>query len=168
MEKVKLMKKYLLIAAALALTACGGKSIPPNTSTPPTSQIPNAPFNQQQTAKLIGNWTFNFEITSKYSFKYTLSDFDKTPNPDGNYNVYGEGEDGITVTANYLSQNSTFHLDEYTKEGDIHYVFVFTFDSANLIHGCARVVRGNSFISDCYAMTGTRTSATPMPLSLRH
>ncbi|WP_161883918.1 hypothetical protein [Deinococcus alpinitundrae] len=162
------MKKYLLIAAALALTACGGQTTkPPVTSTPPTSQIPNAPFNQQQTAKLIGDWTFNFELTNKYRLKYTLSDLIENPNPDGNYNVSGESEGGSVVTASYQSQYSHFLLSEYAGGGYTNYLYIFTFDSANSVHGCVRIFKGLDVLG-CLEMTGTRTSATPTPLSLRH
>lgn len=166
------MNKLLLISASvLLLTACANSPTPTNpVTTPVASSPPPAPgktANQLQTERLIGNWALTYKIINTFTNKYTLSRIAKSTSastPD-DYYIFGSDAYGTTIIAGYNSKLNKYALLDSSSTLDEFFIFDFT-DTSH-ISGCAYLtIKSNGLESDCYAMTGLRSSATPIPLSL--
>ncbi|GGO32822.1 hypothetical protein [Deinococcus humi] len=141
------MKRILLLCTVpLFLAACGGPSTP-------TTDV-----NKQQTERLYGTWKFNYTIGGdSFSNVYALTNLNASKTP-GEYYLAGTDEQNNVVVAGYDSKDKNFNLLD--REAGFDRFFVFDMASETSAKGCYyQINMTNSTISDCYEMTGTRTSA---------
>ena len=134
-------------------------AILPATATP-VPPSPAKPFNQQQTERLIGTWEFTYTIISDFKNTYRLNDVRESSSKPGEWNIFGTDEYGGIVVAGYAPSIGEFSL--LGSLGDINQFFTFDFVGSNTVSGC---YYHDADFSDCFPMTGRRTSLSTRALS---
>jgi len=134
-------------------------STPPSTTT--TCQNPGtASYNQCQTGRLRGTWSFTYKVgTNTLTYVYTLTEVEESTSSPGEYNIWGTNRAGELILGGYSAKYDKFSFLEMTAS--INRYFNFTFTSNDTVSGCAYHADSEfTTLGDCYAMTGTRTSRT--------
>jgi hypothetical protein len=134
---------------------------PPTPSTSTTCQNPgSASYNQCQTARLRGTWSFTYQVgTNTLTYVYTLTEVEESTSTPGEYNIWGMNRAGELIMARYHPDDNDFSFLEMTAS--LNRFFSFTFTSNDTVSGCAYHADSEfTTLGDCYAMTGTRTSRT--------
>ena len=126
----------------------------------PTPPSPTKPFNQQQTERLIGTWEFTYTIISDFKNTYRLRDVRESSSKPGEWNIFGTDEYGGIVVAGYSPSLGNFSL--LSSLGNIEQFFTFDFVGSNAVSGC---YYHDGDVSDCFSMTGVRTSRSTSALS---
>jgi hypothetical protein len=113
------------------------------------------PNNEQQIRRLLGTWTFSYQILSNYTSNYTLTTVTESTTESGNYSISGTDEYGDSVIAEYDPKYDDFSLLD--KSISINNLFIFKFTSEDAVSGCYYLISAEtSELSDCFNMTGTR------------
>lgn len=124
---------------------------------------PVIPYNEQQTRRLAGTWTFSYQILNDFktsSYTLNLATVEESTKP-GKYAIWGTDEHGELVIAGYNPEYEDFSLLD--SSGDIDNWFFFNFTSEDTVSGCHYQRNNtieNSELSECYSMTGIRTART--------
>ena len=131
------------------------------TSVSPTQ--PAKSFNQQQTERLIGTWEFTYTVSSAdFKNTYRLSDVQESSSTPGEWVILGTDEYSVSAIAGYTPRLEEFLL--LGSLGDIEQVFTFDFvgSSTVSVDGC---YYHDGDYSECFLMTGVRTSLSTSALS---
>ncbi|PYE53170.1 Ig-like domain-containing protein [Deinococcus yavapaiensis] len=116
-------------------------------------------FNQEQTRRLIGTWVFTYNIGSTtFQQTYRLDDVRENSFDDTVYDIYGRDQLGNVIVAGYVPSLSKFTLLDEDSTFDRFFIFDFAAASNTSVSGCY-YQNANGTQSDCYAMTGTKTSS---------
>ena len=121
----------------------------------------NKPFNQLQTERLIGTWVFSYTIISEFTQTYRLNDVRESPSTPGEWSIFGTDQFGGLVIAGYSPDLEAFSLLD--PGIIINRFFTFDFVGSNTVSGCYyQIDVEDDSISQCYPMTGARTSSSTL------
>jgi hypothetical protein len=142
---------------SVTVTTAGGTS---NSVSFGVSAPSSGSFNQTQTQRLYGTWTFSYTIVSKFTDTYRLNDVEENPTTPADWAILGTGSFGQVVIAQYSPLLNEFVLLDPGAVIDKFYTFDFT--GANTVSGCYYQIQppGSTNLSQCYPLTGLRTSST--------
>ncbi len=126
------------------------------------------PANRFLTETLAGSWRFNYAIgSSPFVQNYSLDvrTVEEYPAGSGEFVIYGKGQYDNPVAAEYLPDDDMYALLDPGSIIDRLYNFNYT--NTNSVSGCYYMYSHSSGTwSNCYPMTGTRTSTTTRALSV--
>jgi hypothetical protein len=121
-------------------------------------------YNEEQSRRLAGTWTFSYRILNDFktsSYNLDLVTVEELTTKPGKYAIWGTDEYGELVIAGYNPEYDDFSLLD--SSGDIDNWFFFSFTSEDTVSGCyfqkSNTVENSEF-SECYKMTGIRTART--------
>jgi len=138
--------------------------LPDDFSPPQTScDSPGTPsYNKCQTQRLQGTWSFSYTVDNPVTYIYTLTNkIDESDSTPGQFFIIGTNQGGDVIVASYNSDKKDFALMDMGPNINRFYRFNFTSESENVVSGCAfHITVATEEWSDCYAMTGSRTSRT--------
>ena len=119
----------------------------------------NKPFNRQQTERLIGTWVFSYSIGFfDFSETYRLNDVREIA---GEWYIFGTDQFDDLVIAGYSPDLEAFSLLDPSII--ISRFFTFDFVGSNTVSGCYyQIDVEDGSISQCYPMTGARTSSSTL------
>ena len=119
----------------------------------------NKPFNRQQTERLIGTWVFSYSIGFfDFSETYRLNDVREIA---GEWYIVGTDQFDDLVIAEYSPDLEAFSLLD--PGIIISRFFTFDFVGSNTVSGCYyQIDVEDDSISQCYPMTGARTSSSTL------
>lgn len=158
------MKRLLLLPlTAAALSACSSPASTPSTPAP----TPSASYNQQQTERLYGKWSFTYTIVSTWNDKYTLKTLEASTVTPGEYYLSGTNEYGGLVIAGYDGKMAKFSL--YDPGSDFDQFYTFNFTNGTNVQGCYYLINhSTNQMSNCYAMNGNRYSTSTASLATQN
>jgi hypothetical protein len=124
-------------------TACGNPGTPA--------------FNQCQTQRLQGSWSFIYQVgENTLTYVYSLTVVEESSSTPNEYNIWGKNLAGDLVIGGYNPEYQDFSLLEMTAT--MNRYFSFTFSGSDSVSGCAyHANTTGSVLGECYPMTGTRT-----------
>ncbi len=118
----------------------------------------STPTSKQMAEKILGNWTFTYTIGSTFSQKYSLTYLWESTSTPGAWYAAGTDEYGDPVLAGWADTLSLYLLLD--KGSVIDRTFTFDFTGPNSVAGCYyQMPSGTTDLSQCYPMTGIRTSS---------
>ncbi|MEO1945251.1 MAG: trypsin-like serine protease [Candidatus Thioglobus sp.] len=118
---------------------------------------PPMSYNELQTRRLTGNWTFEYTIISTFPDDYYLYDVVESTSSLGEYNIFGTDTYGNhDVIAKYDPSYEMFFLLDAGYYFDQFYAFNFT--ATDSISGCYYMDIDGS-LSNCYPMDGVRNKS---------
>ena len=128
-------------------------------STSPVSITPENPWSRPNIERFRGTWQFTYTkdraaITDTFVLNIILED-DDTP---GEWLIGGLQDDGAIAALLYSHDSDSYALGTNEDEG----VYLFNLITPTTVSGCFYERLGSDSFSDCYPMTGVKTSSSAL------
>jgi hypothetical protein len=113
---------------------------------------------KEKAERLLGHWIFAYTISSTVTDEYTLTYVYEDTTTPGEWYAIGTDEYGDIVAASWSDDLNLYTLLDEGILFDSFYTFDFT--GSNMVSGCYYLSYSDGTMSDCYPMTGIRTSSS--------